>query len=214
MIFSGKKEKKVIELINEHITRVDQCLDFVGKTIRNYLDGRIDEAKELSYQTHLMESEADTKRRAIIQNLFEGAFLPVYRDGMVRFVGMTDKIADYGESCCDFTLCQRPEIPEEFKKDILKMTDDSLACFKPFKEAVVNLFKDYTILREKTHEVNVLEANVDKDEWDAVCGIFSSNLPLAQKIHLRDFIWHITEISDICQNAADSLEVLVVQKSV
>ncbi len=40
-----------------------------------------------------------------------------------------------------------------------------------------------------------------------------SELPLASKMHLRELIWHLAEISDVCQDAADCLESLAVQKS-
>ncbi|MBU4561403.1 DUF47 family protein, partial [bacterium] len=151
--------------------------------------------------------------REVIQHLYEGAFLPIYRGGLIKFAETLDKVADHAESGCDFLLCQRPEIPEEYKEKILKMTKDSVACFEPLKEAVSNLFEDFSVLREKTKEVNELESKVDTDEWKITHEIFTSTLPLASKMHLKELVWHICEISDVCQDAADCLESLVVQKS-
>jgi len=213
MLFGRKKEREVEGLIDEHLAKVEECLTLVQETIKIYLEGKIEEAKNLSYKTHLTESEADKKRREIIHLLYEGAFLPTYREGLMEFAKTMDKIADHSESSCDFLLCQRPDVPEEYKENVLKITEDSIACFKPLKEAVFNLFKDFSVLREKTAEVDKLEAEVDKDEWRLTHEIFMSKLSLAQKIHLGELIWHISEISDVCQDAADCIEAIVVKKS-
>lgn len=214
MVLGRKKETRVKELIAEHLEKVKECLGSMHKTMEIYLEGKIEEAKILSYKTHVIESEADQKRRDIIHLLYEGAFLPIHRQGLIRFVDLQDKIADKAESCCDFTLCQRPEIPPEFKKNLLELVEHSIATFSPMKEAVANLFDDFSIVRAKVVDMNRLESEVDVYEWEIAHQIFMSKLPLAQKMHLGEFIWHITEISDIIEDSADCLEILVIQKRV
>ena len=213
MVFRRRREEEVRRLIDEHTAKVEEALKTTIETVSTYLKGEIDKAKSLAYQTHHIESEADKKRREVIQHLYEGAFLPIWRGGLVKFAEMMDKIADHAESSCDFLLCQRPQIPAEYKERILEMTKDSVACFGPLKEAVSSFFEDFSVLRAKTKEVNERESKVDVDEWKITHEIFMSELPLASKMHLRELIWHLAEISDVCQDAADCLESLAVQKS-
>lgn len=212
MIFGRKKETMVKELIAEHLKKTDECLKSMQQTMDKYLQGQIEEAKKFAYNTHLIESEADKKRREIIEILYQGAFLPIYREGLLNFISLEDKIADSAESCCDFALCQRSEVPGEYKERLLEIVKKSTACFEPFKKAVLNLFENFQVVREKVAEVNKLEEIVDTNEWKVTHDLFMSKLSLAEKIHLRDFIWHIARISDIIEDAADNLEILVVQK--
>lgn len=214
MLLGRKKETRVKELMVEHLEKVEECLGSMHKTMEIYLEGKVEEAKTLSYKTHVIESEADQKRRDIIHLLYGGAFLPIHREGLIRFVDLQDKIADKAESCCDFALCQRPEVPSQFRKTILELTGHSIATFSPMKEAVAHLFEDFSILRAKVADINRLESEVDVYEWEITHQIFMSKLPLAQKMHLGELIWHLAETSDIIEDAADCLESLIIQKRV
>ncbi len=55
MLFGRKKEKKVQELIVEHLNRVSATLMKMEESVKLYLKDDIKEAKEFGYQTHLME---------------------------------------------------------------------------------------------------------------------------------------------------------------
>ena len=139
--------------------------------------------------------------------------MPIHREGLINVVAMIDKIADHAESSTDFLIMQRPEVPAEYKDSLLSLTRRSIKCFAPLKEGLNNLFDNVKELREKVRVVNDLEAEVDRDEWKTTEKIFCSGLELAKKIHLREFIWHIASISDTCQDAADSLELITVKKA-
>lgn len=213
MLKGGKKEEKVKKLIQEHLALVETCLNNLMETMKLYLNGDYAKAKELAYKVHSTESDADWKRREIMQQLHEGAFLPIYREGLSTLTGIIDKIADSAESSCDFLITQRPDVPGEFKGRIVELTQDSINSFPPLKEAIFSLFDDFTLVLKKTSNVNHLESCVDKDEWQTTHDIFSSGLPLAHKMHLRELIWHIAQISDVCQDVADNLENIIVQAS-
>ncbi|MBA3065003.1 TIGR00153 family protein [bacterium] len=213
MFGSGKKERKVQDSISEHVIKVGKCVEEFYETIEAYVKGDMAAAKEISYQVHLTESDADCSRRKIIQLLYKGAFMPINREGLILLVGNVDKIADHAESCADFLISQKPEIPEEFKESVMKLARDSVDCFKPLKEAIDNLFGDLSVLQEQCKKVNVLEEEVDADEWKTTKVIFGGKLPLANKMHLRELVWHISEISDVCEDAADSLEVITVKNA-
>ena len=182
--------------------------------IENYLQGNIDLAKANALETHNLEGAADGLRRRIIEAFHKGAFLPALREDLIGLTLAVDKIADRAESTCDFIMLTRPDIPEEFKEDFRKITLDSIAVFPLLGEAKMNLFKDFSLSREKTIEVHGLEARVDEEEWNLNRRIFTFELPLAQKMLLRDVVWHIASISDVIEDAADVLEVLIIKKQV
>jgi uncharacterized protein Yka (UPF0111/DUF47 family) len=59
-----------------------------------------------------------------------------------------------------------------------------------------------------------MESELDEVEWQLSQRIFSTELDLAHKMHLRQLIDVIVAISDIAEDAAEVLETLVVKKQV
>ncbi len=209
-----RREEEVISLMDQHLEKVGECLESMRKTIEDYLQGNIDSAKANSLKTHNLEGEADGLRRRIIEEFYKGAFLPALREDLIGLALVVDKVADLAESACDFIMLTRPDIPEEFKEDFRKITLDSIAAFPPLREGKTNLFKDFSLSRKKTVEVHELERKVDDEEWKLNRRIFASGLFLSQKMLLRETVWHIAEISDVTEDAADVLEVLIIKKQV
>lgn len=209
-----RREEEVISLMDQHLEKVGECLESMKKTVENYLKGDIDSAKANSLKTHNLEGEADGLRRRIIEEFYKGAFLPALREDLIGLALVVDKIADLAESACDFIMLTRPDIPEELKEDFRKITIDSLATFPPLREGKTNLFKDFSLSRKKTVEVHELERKVDDEEWKLNRRIFASGLLLSQKMLLREVVWHIAEISDVTEDAADVLEILIIKKQV
>jgi len=210
-MFGRKKEKEVRVLIGEHLGRVAETLEKMSLCVQDYIKGDIEEAKENGYQAHVKESEADGKRREIIEKLHSGAFLPVFREDLISIVARQDKIADRAESCCDFCLTQRPEIPGKFRDKFKELLLASIKTFTPYKEAIENMFVDYEVVGKRIKDVNTQEEEVDTIEWHVTRDIFTSELPLAQKIHIRDLVFHVACISDVIEDATDALDVFMVK---
>ena len=208
-----KKESDVIDLILNLISKIEECLRASMDTIQHYLKGEIDEAKEMAKKTDHLETETDEIRREVEGLLFSGAFLPSLRGDVHVLVEAVDKIADSAEACCDFATGQRPEIPEDFKSDFHKIAVDSIYSYEPFKEAAENLFsgrkKDASIIRERIRDVGIRESDVDDLEWKLTRRIFTSDLPLAQKLHLQHWLEKITNISDRVEDTSDCLNSLI-----
>jgi uncharacterized protein Yka (UPF0111/DUF47 family) len=81
------------------------------------------------------------------------------------------------------------------------------------KEAAENFFsrkeKDVSIIREKIRDVGIRESDVDDLEWKLTRRIFTSDLPLAQKLHLQHWLEKLTNISDRVEDTSDCLNSLI-----
>jgi predicted phosphate transport protein (TIGR00153 family) len=127
-MFGRKKEKEVKQLIMEHLEKVDLSLKRMYQSMEHYIRNDVEAARNESFEVHILETDADSKRREIIEKLYLGAFLPILREDMIRLVAHQDKIADRAESCCDFCLSQRPQIPEEYRdkfRELLRASIDT-----------------------------------------------------------------------------------------
>jgi len=209
-----KKEKEVNELFLKHLEKVDECLKTSLLTVEDYLNCKIDDAKGLAKKVDSIETEADFIRHEIIGKMYSGAYLPLLREDMLHLLEQLDKIADGAESCCDFFLDQRPEIPDDLKPRFLSAMQASVSSFTFLKDAVISFFseKDETEnIREVLRKVGIIESDVDKLEWDITRDIFKTNLDYGHKVHLRHCIQRVVEISDRVEDTADQLEITIIK---
>ncbi len=207
-------EREVMSLIEEHLNRVEDSLQNMLLVIEEYLQGRIDSAETYASKTHIAESEADSIRREIADLLHRGAFLPIFREDVIEIVGMVDRIAGCARACCKFMINQCPDVPADLREDFLKIAIDSVASLSPLRDGVTKLSGDLSMARGKIVEVDRIEAIVDELESQLSRRIYSADLTLAHKMHLKQLVDVIVAISDIAQDAAEILETLVVKKQV
>ncbi len=212
-----KKEKQVIEYIIKHLDLVVESLKIGINAIEHYLEDDISEAKVLSRKVRSIESEADIVRYNIRDKLYSGAYLPLLREDIYKLIESIDKVANAGEACCDFFLNQRPSIPSEMKPHFVAVARESLGIADNLKLAVLCYFKGeckIETVREHTKEIGLQESRVDKLEWDLNKEIFTSSVDFAHKLHLRQCLESIVEVSDRAEDAGDQLELATLKSMV
>lgn len=207
-------EKEVITLIEEHLTKVEDSLQSMISCLESYLQGDMSSSESYADKTHEAESAADDIRLRIWELIHQGAFLPLFREDIMSLVAMVDKIAGHARSCSKFIVSQHPEIPQELKEEFLKIVRESAAALPPLQVGVIKLYQDFSIVREKIAEVNQIEGEVDHLEWDLSRHIFSTELPLANKIHLKQLLDVIVGISDVAQDVSEILDALILRKHI
>ena len=198
----------------QHLDKVDECLQTATKTIEAYLEEEKNEAKTLSHQVDISETEADYITHSIRDKLYSGAYLPRVREDIHRLVESIDRVANAAENCCDFFLNQRPQIPGSLKSQFLAVAQESLGNLRPLNEAVLDYFNGkchIEVTRQKVKQFAGRESNVDKMEWNLTKDIFTSPLNHTHKIHLKQCLNSIAEVSDRAEDAADQLELVTLK---
>jgi predicted phosphate transport protein (TIGR00153 family) len=215
-LFKKGKEQEVAGMIIDLLNKVHECIEQTQKTMIDYLKGEIEEAKSCALKTDHLETETDHIRRSIVDALYRGAFLPIFRVEIHNFVEKMDLIADNAEICCDFFLGQRPEVPEELKGRFLKIIDDTLPMSRCLKEATEDFFtkREHEFIRKRVTEIGISESVIDDDEWKLTRDIFTSDLSLAEKMHLKRCLEKLTSISDQIEDTSDWLDVLLISTKV
>ena len=206
-----KKEKEVIDLIEQHAAKMEACLSTAIETLLAYLDDDIAKAKNLARKTDTLESDADLIRLQIRDRLYSGAYMPVLREDIYKLVESLDRVANAAEKCCDTFLNQRPEIPTELRSLYADIIRISLGIGEPLKNAVLCYLRGICpveVSREHAKEVGLAESKVDSMEWDLTKEIFSSTLSYGHKVHLRRCLDNIASVSDRAEDSADQLELV------
>ena len=211
-LFGRGREGEVKALLLRHLDKVGECVTRTQEVLDDYLAGRLNEAKAGAQDVDHLETDADSLRRSIVDLLYRGAFLPVFRPDIHGFVEELDRIADRAEQTCDFLLGQRPQIPAEFADVYRQIYAHTRTAFSALHEAVTNFLasSDQVFIRDRLTVVGITESTIDDIEWKYTRQLFTSDLPLDVKMHLKQFTELFTEISDEIEDAGDRLEVLLI----
>jgi predicted phosphate transport protein (TIGR00153 family) len=209
-LFGQGREREVRTLILQHLDKVGECVARTREVVDDYLAGRLDAAKAGAISVDHVETDADNLRRAVNDLLYRGAFLPIFRSDIHGFVERLDMVADAAETTCDFLLGQRPEFGGEFGEPLRQIAAHTQEAFAALHTAVTNFFTsaDEQVLRDRLRVVGVTESQIDDIEWKLTRQIFTSDLPLARQIHLKQFLETFTEISDQVEDTGDRLEII------
>jgi len=219
----GKKispEKNARQMLEDHINKVGEVLHNTMITLEYYFNGQIEEAKSCAKEVDKLETQADDILRGFMVCLQQGAFMPLIRKDVFQVISAVDKVANAAESTCDFCLSQRPHIYEEFRgafEDIVRanvdMFPDLNAAVEILKLGTFGVAGDTdTNFYDIAQKISVSESNVDELEWKLTRDIFSSDLPLANKMHLHELLNHISKISDLIEDVADRIQIMITRE--
>lgn len=87
----------------------------------------------------------------------------------------------------------------------------------PLKDAALYFFNSESSMdeiRQFTQQVCLVESDVDKSEWDLTKLIFTSSLDRGHKMHLKQCLDSIVEVSDRAEDASDQLELAALKSKV
>jgi uncharacterized protein len=214
MMIFFKKEKEVLELIEKHAEKVEECMSTTLNTLKAYLNDDIANAKKLARQVDNLESQADLIRHQVRDKLYMGAYMPFLREDVYKLVESLDMVANAAEKCCDAFLNQRPVIPNLFKKDFSILITLSTSVIEPLKHALLCYLKGLCpidVSRQHAKDVGLIESKVDSLDWDLTKKIFSSDLMHSHKLHLKICVEHIVDLPDKAEYAADYLELVALK---
>ncbi len=209
-----KKEKEVLELIEKHADKVEECLAVCLQTLEAYLNGDIANAKKLARHTDNLETQADMIRHQVRDKLYSGAYMPLLREDVYRLVESLDTVANAAEKSCDTFLNQRPTVPDSLKQGFLTIATLSTGVIEPLKHSLLCYLKGLCpveVSRQHAKEVGLTESKVDSLIWDLTKQIFISDLEYSHKLHLKICLDHLADVSDKAEYAADYLEIVALK---
>jgi len=211
-----KKEKLVVGLIFDHIDKVAECVEAAIDGMKAYTSGNTDESTDAISRVNVLESESDELLREIRDLLYSGAYLPMIRSDIYRLMSAVDDVSNKAEGCSDFFHYQTPEIPDDYRVELVMMLDLTSKCFSEFRKALRHFFsskdkQDKVMIRSRN--VGQLESEIDEKERALTARIFASSLDKGEKLHLRRCIGKVAQIADTIEDATDELE-LVAMKSI
>ncbi len=201
-LFSQTKAlENKIDLFHDKL--LDAAMTF-KKAVRVYLtEQRSTEYRQLSKQIKQIEHDADNLRRDIENNLYSQNLIPDLRADVLQFDEVSYKF-----------YIERPEITSEYHMRINELCDLSAECAENMAKASRAFFRDLSSVRDYSQKVYFIEHESDLSAGHLREAIFDSDLPLANKLQLSDFINDIADIADIAEDFIDELLIFTIKRDI
>ncbi|MCD4652343.1 DUF47 family protein [bacterium] len=206
-MFSDKKAQMVEALMVKHVEKIAEVVKEMHKMLLDYMAA--DKVfKQESYQVHKLEQEADDIRSEIGLQLYNGAFLAVYRTDYFDIVDRLDRIANHAELFSDFMVLTRPMLPafmvDPLREIVTKNNEITQALLK-FIHSFIDGEQDFL---DKKNVLHKFERDVDKIQFHVIRTVFKSDLKKIEKFHLKNVVDKFCRISDLVEDVSDRIEVL------
>jgi predicted phosphate transport protein (TIGR00153 family) len=215
-----KTGQKIWNLVDQHLGYVFECY-CAFEQFMTLLLGEGRPASELAGEYKRideLEGLADRARRNLINAFLEGTLLPSTRKELMNITASMDKVANRSQNIACQLLCQNVDVPVPYRANLLAITRITKEQLIAMKKALKVLFDDYDQIIKDPSLIDVIEAkehDVDRLEDETTVAIFSdSALELAEKSHLRYFLTRLCDISDLLEDIADQIQIIVILRKV
>jgi len=217
-MFTAKKEARVLQLIRDHVYHVDQCLQSCKKLFDRYVENDAAACESLWQEVQHWEHQADLLRRDVYEGLGKGAFLPLVRADLHHLVDTLDEVAGVAEDLTDKLVCERPVLPANVVPLLQSIFEKTVQQWQVMLRTVELFLQDHKTVNPAVvsgkQEVLSAEHEIDTLEHDLTRMIFSSGLALAEKVHLKQLLSQLAEISNKIEDVADRLSEIMVKLQV
>ena len=205
-----RKTKKLEEQMTLFLMNIIQAGYLLKQGLDGYLKKGCDKNfKDLKNQVSVLEAENDSLRRQMELDLYHHMLLPDMRSDLIDLLEACDKIINKYETDMILWSLERPKIPNKLHRPLSQMMATSLDCVGAFIGGVKNFFSGRNV-DEEIQITYALEHQVDVQAFDLKSLTFKDKkLNLARQLQMKEFIYSLEKISDMTEDAADKLKVMV-----
>ena len=202
-------------------SKVDEFLDVVAKgslamkkAVEAYLDHKDAEFGSRIEMVSEYESQADELRKQTETTLYTYALIPESRGDVLGLLETLDNVIDCAKEVLQSFEVQRPQIDEVFREPFLQLADASNLAVENVVAAARCYFREVHQVRHHINKVDFYESEADRAGLELKRQIFSSELELARKLHLRYFAEQIESISDIAEDVGERISIATIKRTI
>jgi predicted phosphate transport protein (TIGR00153 family) len=216
--FGSKREKRVLDLIAEHLAMVQRC----AKELKNMISS----AEQMNWALVRSQSEIvskyesmadDIHREAVIQ-IAQGAFFAGMREDFLDLIEQVDDIADASQDAAR-AIAEAPIEPKIF--EYLQNADPTLRqlvdcidrCVTTLVESIESLRTNAELAVNKSLEVEKAEEAADeiKSELISRLSTHRQDMDALTYIQVKEIILKLDEVADAAENCSDLVITIVVK---
>ena len=151
----------------------------------------------------------------MIDSLTDTLLLPQTREELISLSVSCDKIANKCEGTSYMMTLQQFFFPADFNADLDEIVDLTHKQFAILEDAISKLFGDFSnFLKDHSilDEIREYESKVDRIERKLLEKTYKSEIGLAEQMQCAEFIQDICDLSDIIEDIADKIQIMLVTR--
>ena len=148
----------------------------------------------------------------LFRSLYRHTLIPENRGDVLAILENTDEVINHMKRCSQDIFIEKPDIPEHMRLAFMELTKSVCNSVEELIKAVRAFFHDIHSVNNYTHKVFFYEKQAHDLGENVRKMIFTSNLKLSQKMHLKHFELEIEKISDYAQDVCDRLVIYTIKR--
>ena len=202
-------------------TQIDAFLDAISQgaivfkqAIRDYLEGETEKFEERIVTIGKLEAKADELRRTVESQLYGQSLIPEHRGDVLGLLECMDNVVDTAKATLSQFSVESPDIPHELDNEYTELAETAANAAESIVLATRAFFRDVHAVKDHLHKVYFYEKEADKIGDRLKRHVFSLEIDLSQKTHLRYFALNIDNLADRAEEVADRLSIYAIKREI
>jgi predicted phosphate transport protein (TIGR00153 family) len=208
------KTKLLESRIEEYLDHTSEVAMLFREAMKDYLEGRDEEFEARRQQVTDLEKHADQIRLEVERQLYQETLIPESRGDVLGILEHTDEVIGAAKETLMLLSVQRPKIPEDLRSDYSELAEYGCRAVHELVMGIRSFFRTSASVRDYVHKVTFWEREADTVGERLKRKIFSSDLELARKLHLGDFVVHVDRLADDAEDVGERLSISAIKRSV
>jgi len=214
------RRKSPFEQLIEHMCKVRECIDILGKGLIRYYKGDYKGFSEITEKVSKLEHEADLIKSNIRNHLPSHLFMPVDKGKFLWALREQDAILDHADNLAHMLDMRHTKIPKIVQNFFIEHVKTVTKTVGAMEEAVINirdLVETSFVKREREqtkeyiYKIHDLEYKADTIKYEMTKGIYKLEKKLSPMdvYHLLKIADWVDDIADHAENVADWLRAMI-----
>ena len=210
-----RRTKELEQKIDSFFDKIAEGAVVYRLAVRCYLkEGLTEEFQSRLERVNTIETDADDLRRDIELQLYSNTLIPDSRGDVLGLIETADQLLSKFEGSLWAFRIEKPEIREEFRDGFKKLTGMVVKAVDELGLGARAFFRSPHDVPSYNHKVRLYEKEADIIGSNLKTAIFDSDLDLASKLHMREFVEQIDSIADMAEDVSDRLAIYAIKRLV
>jgi uncharacterized protein len=208
-----KASKQLEYEIDEFLDAISEGVIVFKQGVKYYLADKKESFLEQIKTIDELEFKADNLRHKIENELYTHSLIPEHRGDVLGLLETLDDVIDKAKETLSQFDVETPDIPTSLSDMYYELAETIVESCESMTKASRAFFKDVKAVKDHLHKVYFYEKEADKLADKLKRKIFSLDIHLSHKMHLRYFATHIDGIADRAEDVAQRLGIYTIKRS-
>jgi predicted phosphate transport protein (TIGR00153 family) len=206
--------RQLISEIDDYLDKVAEAVLVLEQTVAHYIDEGADQyLDDKLVQIREIEARGDALRRSVANAMFTQMLMPDTRSDIMALLNEVDTVMDDASHAVLGLAVQRPVLPEDTHALFTAIVAEVAGANAAMVQAARAYFKQPNAIRDHTHKIAFHEKEATDLTLRLGRQIYDSDLPLARKQELRDWLVNLRRIASHADDIGEEIAIFGVKRA-